>query len=74
MEGSNSNDEFTDLQTPARLLYERFVKWCKANGEYSDSEKRFAEKLAAKGLIKKRSERGRFWRGVSLKEVGPHEV
>ena len=61
-------DVFSTLQTPARRLYGRFCKWCKENGEYADGEKRFAEKLQAKGLIKRRSNRNKFWTGVQLIE------
>ena len=52
--------------TPARWLYQRFAEWCRGGGHMPISETRFAARMAARGLTKVHTNKGRVYVGVSL--------
>ena len=57
-------------QTRAGALYDAYGGWCKANGEECMSPTVFGTRFQEQGFEKDRDNRGRFYRGLALKEIG----
>jgi len=51
------------------LLYAKYVDWCLATGEYKRCNRDFAHALEARGIPKKRGNRGVFWYGVAINDA-----
>lgn len=60
--------ENQDITTLVGDLYRSFKAWAEKQGEYVWSQKRFSGKLEDKGLTRHRDTKGRYFRGVSLKD------
>ncbi len=50
----------------ARELFTEWTAWCHASGEQSGTEKAFAESLANRGYVKKRTNSGQVYQGLML--------
>jgi P4 family phage/plasmid primase-like protien len=50
----------------ASLLYERYANWCMSTGEYKRCNRDFSRALEARGVPKKRANRGNYWYGVAI--------
>jgi len=53
-------------ETAAKCLYDRYKQWWGEHGEESMKQNEFGARLAEKGLKRDRTNKGRFWRGLSL--------
>jgi P4 family phage/plasmid primase-like protien len=51
------------------LLYAKYVDWCLATGEYKRCNRDFAHALEARGVPKKRGNRGVFWYGLAINDA-----
>jgi len=49
-------------------LYEKYIQWCKATGEFQLTSKKFGMRIKEKGIDEYRQGSQRFWRGISIKE------
>ncbi len=60
-----------DLTAPQLDLFAEYLGWCKANNEDPLSQRAFGEKLAERGMIRKRVGGGAHtWRGIGLRPPG----
>jgi putative DNA primase/helicase len=67
----HTTDAGPDCCVRAADLYERYAKNQKDNGQRSISQKLFAQKLAIKGLVKRRGDKGRsYYYGIRLRPYG----
>lgn len=61
------NPQGSTLATP---LYEAYVAWCTANGEKSESQRKFGDRLGERGFTKDRAPSGHIVRvGLQLRET-----
>lgn len=64
-------EEGTELKaeatTGARDAYTRFAYWCQSGGHIAIAERRFADKMAARGFTKSRTNKGVIYSGLRLK-------
>ena len=49
-------------------LYSAYTEWCKKSGEYAASKKEFGMRLIEKNFSDGRTDKGRFWTGIEIKE------
>jgi putative DNA primase/helicase len=57
------------IWTPAKLLHERYVEWCRRQGETPMSKAEVGTRLAERGFTSDRTKSERIWRG--LVPLGP---
>ena len=57
-----------DDQASGHELYEAYSQWCSDRGEKPESNNTFPKRLAEHGIGKKRTQKGRVYNGVGLKE------
>jgi putative DNA primase/helicase len=54
--------------TSAGALFEDYQKWCEKTGELGGSQKRFTQKLEARGFRRQRTNRAKGFAGIGLRE------
>ena len=57
-----------DDQASGHELYEAYSQWCSDRGEKPESNNTFPKRLAEHGIGEKRTQKGRVYKGVGLKE------
>ena len=62
--------EGADHTESNKTLYQRYSDFCKDNGEYTRSQRRFTQNLKERGFTQQRNQGGyvgRYWEGIMLK-------
>ena len=55
-----------EANTPAGLLYARYVEWCKGHEEVAIGANAFGARLGERGFRAKRTKSARRWSGLGL--------
>jgi putative DNA primase/helicase len=57
-------------ETKASALYDRYKRWCEANGEFIHSQKVLGLRLTDRGHIRRKKRDGWYWSGLKLSGDG----
>jgi putative DNA primase/helicase len=63
--------EGSDVESPARDLYQAYKKWAEETNEYVVNERGFSNALSERGFQKVRHSGGNIWKGIGLASDSP---